>query len=121
MEVVRCMLWSNKIPRLFQVCYRGSVRKLDARGIVQDAWELKRVSWIHDMVETTQGERIVAVGETESRADRYSIAESAIVGTWLPHLTLVLTSIHYFSLVFNVRIGVYEVLVRCNHNRGLNQ
>jgi hypothetical protein len=42
------------------------------------------------MVETAQGERIVAVGETESRADRHSIAECAIVGMWLPRLTLVL-------------------------------
>jgi len=57
---------------------------------VQDTWELKRVSWIHDMVESTQGERIVAVGETESRADRHSIAECAIVGVWLPCITPVL-------------------------------
>ena len=32
------------------------------------------------MVDTAQGERIVVVGETESRADRHSIAECAIVG-----------------------------------------
>ena len=69
--------------------YRSSVRSLDARGIVQDTWELKRVSWIHDMVDTAQGERIVAVGETESRADRHSIAECAIVGMCLPRLTLI--------------------------------
>lgn len=74
--------------------YRSSVRRLDARGIVQSTWELKRVSWIHDMVETSQGERIVAIGETESRADRHSIAECAIVGMWLPRLTLVLASTH---------------------------
>lgn len=61
---------------------------LDARGIVQNTWELKRVSWIHDMVETSHGGRIVAVGETESRPDRHSIAECAIVGMWLPCLTL---------------------------------
>lgn len=60
--------------------YRSSVRLLDPRGIVQSSWELKRVSWIHDMVDTAHGERIVAVGETESRPDRHSIAECAIVG-----------------------------------------
>jgi hypothetical protein len=70
--------------------YRSSVRLLDARGRVQDTWELKRMSWIHDMVDTARGERIVAVGETESRADRQSIAECAIVGMWLPRLSLVL-------------------------------
>jgi hypothetical protein len=70
--------------------YRSSVRLLDARGIVQNTWELKRVSWIHDMVDTAHGERIVAVGETESRADRHSIAECAIVGMWLHRLTLIL-------------------------------
>ena len=69
--------------------YRSSVRSLDARGIVQNTWELKRVSWIHDMVDTAQGERIVAVGETESRADRHSIAECAIVGMRSPRLTLI--------------------------------
>jgi len=73
---------------------RSSVRRLDARGIVQSTWELKRVSWIHDMVETSQGERIVAIGETEFRADRHSITECAIVGMWLPHLTLVLATTH---------------------------
>ena len=62
--------------------YRSSVRLLDASGIVRDSWELKRVSWIHDMVDTAHGERFVAVGETESRADRHSIAECAIVGMW---------------------------------------
>ena len=74
--------------------YRSSVRRVDTRGIVQNTWELKRVSWIHDMVETAQGERIVAVGETESRADRHSIAECAIIGMWLPRIILVLTPIH---------------------------
>jgi len=70
--------------------YRCSVRLLDARGIVRDSWELKRVSWIHDMVDTAHGERFVVVGETESRGDRYSIAECAIVGMWQLHLTLIL-------------------------------
>ena len=64
--------------------YRSSIRRLDARGIVQGTYELKHVSWIHDMVDTAHGERIVAVGETESRPDRNSIAECAIVGMWLP-------------------------------------
>ena len=59
---------------------------------MQNTWELMRVSWIHDMVETAQGERIVAVGETESRADRHSIAECAIVGMCLPRLTLISAS-----------------------------
>jgi hypothetical protein len=64
--------------------YRSTVRKLDLTGMIQDVWELKRVSWIHDMVMAAEGERIVAVGVTESRPGRHSIAESAIVSTWKP-------------------------------------
>ena len=89
--------------------YRSSVRMLDSRGIVQNSWELKRVSWIHDMVETAHGERIVAVGETESRPDRHSIAECAIVGMWLPRLTLIFALTPRVSPVFNVRTAEYEL------------
>jgi hypothetical protein len=64
------------------------------------------------MVETAHGERIVAIGETESRADRHSIAECAIVGMWLPRLTLVLAPTQWLSPVFNVRTAEYELLVR---------
>ena len=69
--------------------HRSSVRWHDASGIERNSWELKRVSWIHDMVDTAQGERIVVVGETKSRVDRHSIAECAIVGMCSPHLTLI--------------------------------
>jgi len=81
--------------------YRSTVRKLDLTGTTQDVWELKRVSWIHDMVMAAEGERIVAVGETESRPG--SIAESAIV-------------------MFNVWTGKYEVVTPlCNRARTLER
>ena len=76
---------------------------------MQNSWELKRISWIHDMVETAHGERIVAVGETESRPDWQSIAECAIFGMWLPRLALIFALTPGLSPVFNVRTAEYEL------------
>ena len=51
---------------------------MNERGIIQDQYYLDHMSLIHDMEPTTDGDRIVGVGETLARDEPHSVTESAI-------------------------------------------
>ena len=55
----------------------GSIRRLNEMGGIEDHYNLDHISLIHDMELTTDGDRIVGVGETLARNDLHA-AESAI-------------------------------------------
>ena len=56
----------------------GSIRRLDTTGLIQGHYKLDHMSLIHDMELTTDGDRIVGVGETLARDDPHAATESAI-------------------------------------------
>ena len=56
----------------------GSIRRLDTTGVIQNHYNLNHMSLIHDMELTTDGDRIVGVGETLARDDPHAASESAI-------------------------------------------
>ena len=55
-----------------------SIRRLNAMGRIQHQYNLDHMSLIHDMELTTDGDRIVGVGETLARDDPHAATESAI-------------------------------------------